>query len=124
MTDEKELGKALNEDKDTIEIEGNLAAKVIRIKATGKVSWAVAIGAIAVAILAIVLIPTSGGVSAPVSVLTATPSFVVASSVLGTQAAVSAVSIAVAGGGVGTLKKLRKYKLEKIDNNKIILKRQ
>ena len=41
----KQLGQAIKEEKETIEIEGDLAAKVIRIKATGKVAWGVAAAA-------------------------------------------------------------------------------
>ncbi|WP_275897270.1 hypothetical protein [Helicobacter suis] len=36
---EEELARAIKEGRDTIEIEGDLATKTIRIKATGKVAW-------------------------------------------------------------------------------------
>lgn len=38
VNNEKELGKALHDEEDSIEIEGDLSNKVIRIKATGKVA--------------------------------------------------------------------------------------
>ena len=53
IINEKDLSEALKNDKDTIEIEGDLADKVIRIKATGSVAWAIAIGSIAVGLAAI-----------------------------------------------------------------------
>ena len=38
VNNEKELGVAVYNKEDTIEIEGNLATKVIKIKAKGKVA--------------------------------------------------------------------------------------
>ena len=43
---EKELAKAVESEADTIEIEGDLGNKTIRIKATGKVAWGVCIAAL------------------------------------------------------------------------------
>ncbi|BCD46571.1 hypothetical protein NHP194003_07240 [Helicobacter suis] len=60
----KKLARAVEEGRDTIEIEEDLATKTIKIKATGKVAWAVAIGAIGVALAALL---ASGGVAAPTS---------------------------------------------------------
>lgn len=114
---ESDLGEALKAGQDTIEIEGDLVKKVLRIKATGKAAWAVAIGAIAVAVA--IAIGTGG---------TATPaSFVVggaAVAVLGGSAAMSAVAIAVAAGGVGVLRSLRAYKVVEQSDGKLILKRK
>lgn len=57
----KELGEALRNNESTIEIEGDLAKKVIRIRATGNVAWAVALVALVGAVgLAIAAIPTGG----------------------------------------------------------------
>lgn len=42
ISNEKDLGEAVNNEQDTIEIEGDLGKKVLRIKATGKVAWLVA----------------------------------------------------------------------------------
>lgn len=116
IDNEKDLGKALKEKQETIEIEGNLKDKVLKIKATGKVAWAIAIGAIAIAVA---LIISSGGTAAPVSGLVG----IGAVSVLGTPAALSAVSIAAAAGGVGALNSLRNYKVTSNSGNKLILKR-
>lgn len=121
IDNEKDLGKALKEDQETIEIEGDLKNKVIRIKATGKIAWAVAIGAIGVAVVAI-LYPV------PEPTSQATTKFFVAPlaggaavTVLGAATAASAISIAVAAGGVAALNKLRGYKITSNSEDKIVL---
>ena len=112
---EKELGQALKEEKDTIEIEGDLKEKVIKIKATGKVAWAVALGAIAVAVVATLAIVPTRGASAPATcgILPAAKAF--GGGIGGFSVACTAVSIAVAAGGVGALKTLREYDLSEKD---------
>jgi hypothetical protein len=116
ISTEKELGDALKNNQDSIEIEGDLSKKVIRIKATGTVAWAVAIGAIGIAV---VLTVGSGGTAAPAAGLVGFG----AVSVLGVSAATSAVAIAVAAGGVGALNSLRKYKIVSQSDNKVVLSR-
>lgn len=117
VTTEEELANAIKNDEDTIEIEGNLANKTIKIKATGKVAWAIAIAAIAIAVASILLIPASGGTSSVASGAAISG----AASILGGKVTLSAIAIAVAGGGVGILNKLRKYRIEKISDKHIIL---
>lgn len=132
ITTAKELGQAIKEEKDTIEIEGDLVRRVIKIKATGKVAWGVCIGALGVAITLVLTQPATTaidistlGTSALVKSFVATSSGVVAVSTLGSVSAVStAIGIGVAGGGVAALNKLRGYRLEKKGNNKIILYRK
>lgn len=113
---EKELGEALSRGQDTIEIEGSLQEKVLRIKATGKVAWAVAIGAIAIAVAVLI---ASGGTGAPASGIVGGG----AVAVLGLPTAISAVSIAVAAGGVGSLNSLRSYSVISNNNGSLILKK-
>lgn len=113
VSNEKELGIALNENQETIEIEGDWTKKIIKIKAVGKVAWAIAIGAVSVAI-----ITAMSGIGQPVSLVAGTG----AVSILGYGAAAAAIAIAIGGGGVKVLVKLRKYKLIK-QGNKIILNR-
>lgn len=120
MRDEKELGKALKEKQDRIEIEGDLVNKVFKIKITGKVAWGVCIGAIAVAVGWCV----TGGVVLPGSAVAALPVLAGPIAILGTGPAVSAVLIAAAAGGVGALNSLRDYDLERISNTKAILRRR
>jgi hypothetical protein len=118
--DEKELGKALKEKEDTIEITGDLAKKVIKIKATGKVAWVIAIGAIGVAVLLALSAPATLGTGAVAGVAALGP----AVAILGTGTAVAAVSIAVAAGGVSSLSTLRQYNLEKISDDHVILRKK
>lgn len=111
---EEELGEALKNNQDEIEIEGDLTKKVLRIKATGAVAWAIAIGAIGIAVAIVI---GSGGTGAPVSGIVG----VGAVSILGVSTASSAVLIAVAAGGVGALNSLRKYKIVSKSDNKVVL---
>jgi len=117
---EKELGESLKRGEDIIEIEGDLGKKVFRIKATGKVAWAVCFSALAVAIVLIVATPATVGVAAPVAGVSYFVAVPVIVSTIGIPAATAAVAIAVAGGGVGILNKLRKYRLTK-EGDKVIL---
>ena len=116
ISTEKELGEALKNNQDSIEIEGDLSKKVLKFKATGTVAWAVAIGALGIAVIIAV---GSGGTAAPVSVVVG----IGAVSVLGFSVATSAVAIAVAAGGVGALNSLRKYKIVNKSGNKVVFSR-
>lgn len=120
IIDEKELGKALKSEQDTIEIEGDLAKKIIRIRATGKVAWAVAIGAIGIAVTSILLAPSTGGASTTVNLFAAP----IAVGILGGAATISAITIAVGAGSIGALGALRKYKEISREGNRLVLKRR
>lgn len=122
----KELGEALNNNEAYIEIEGDLANKVMRIKATGKAVWgvcAVALGAaITLGIVAVATtpVPPLGGASLGFAGVAAVPVV----TVLG-PAAATAVAIGVAAGGIGALNTLRdKYKIIKKEERHIILQRK
>ncbi len=118
ISTEADLGEALKNDQDTIEIEGDLKNKVLKIKATGKVAWAIAIAAIGVAVT--VLIAT-GGTGAPASGIIGGG----AVAVLGLPTAISAVSIAVAAGWCrGFLNSLRSYRIVGQSNGKLVLKKE
>lgn len=117
---EKELAAALKGNQDTIEIEGDLAKKVIRIKATGRIVWGVVISCLAVSVVAILATPATGGAS-NVAHLVASP--VVISGLGGVGTASAAIGIAVAAGGVFALKRLRKYKIDKKSPTHIVLRR-
>lgn len=124
----EELGKAIKNQEETIEIEGDLKNKVIRIKATGKVAWGVCAASLGVAIVAYLSIPEATVVTTPVggaafafSGISATG---VAAATLG-SAVVPAVIIGVAAGGIGALNTLRdKYKVVEEDDTHIKLKRK
>lgn len=118
---EAELGEALKNNEESIEIEGDLAKKTFKIRATGKVAWAVCIGAIGVAIYSVV---ATVGTSSPVTATTAGFTAATATTILGGAVTYSAIAIGVAAGGVGALNKLRKYKQVSYENERLILRRK
>ena len=128
IINEKDLSEALKNDKDTIEIEGDLADKVIRIKATGSVAWAIAIGSIAVGLAAIFVTAGTGGAATPATVPTSALAAAGAVAILWTPTTISLIGIAVAAGGVSAgiarLNKLRDYKIKSKTKNKVILVRK
>lgn len=124
MTTEKELGKALKEDRDTITIEGDLARKVFKIHATGKVAWVIAYGAITVAIASVISEMVTVGADSPIAIPVSLVSGTAAATTLGIPVATSAISIGVAAGSASALKKLRGYNLKKISADKIVLTKQ
>lgn len=125
IENEKDLGTAIKNGEQCIEIEGDLGKKVLRIKATGKVAWAVAIGGLTVAVAAIIMMIPTGPMPAPAAIAGILPAAAVlgGTGVSGVAVAFSAALIAAAGGGVGTLNKLRAYKMEK-QGDKVILRKK
>lgn len=119
VTTEKELADALKKEEDTIVIEGKVGKTVITIKATGKLAWFVAIGAIGVAVVAVLASPATGGASAIMGVSVAP-----AVGILGGAATLSAIGIAVAAGGVGVLNKLRDYEIVEKSDSRVVLRRK
>ncbi|MBH3426328.1 hypothetical protein [Pseudomonas alkylphenolica] len=121
---EKELADAVNRNEDTIEIEGDLAKKTVRIKATGTVAWAVAIGSIGIVFYGVIATLGTGGAATPVAGIAAAAGSSAALSVLGAAATTAAVSMAVSVRSLGVLKKLRgNYKITSTSDNKVTLKR-
>ena len=120
VTTEKELAQKLNSNADIIEIEGALGGKIIRIKAVGAVAWAVSLGAIAVAVIGALAAPASGGASGAAA-LVAAPAAV---GILGGSATMAAIAIAIAAGGVGALKRLRKYRIVEKAPGRVVLSRK
>ncbi len=128
VNNEKDFSNALKSGEESIEIVGDLAKKTIRIRATGKVAWGIAIGAIGIAAYSIISIPVTapatGGTTVIAGVtanLVAAPAAIV---ILGGPATYTAIAIAVASGGVGALTSLRKYKEVSRTSNSLILKRR
>lgn len=120
MTTEKELAEALKKNPDTIEIEGDLARKVIKIKATGAVAWGACLVMISFCAISVAATVATAGTAAPATTIPTTFSLGVAATTWGVPTATTAVSIAIAG-GIRSLDKLRKYKLTKISDEKIRL---
>lgn len=117
---EKALAKKLKKEKDKIIIEGDLVDKVIKIKATGRAAWIIAIGAIGVALVAIYTLPATAGFSAIANVVAGTA----AASVLGLSTAVSATTIAFFAGGVSALDTLRDYEIASRSDDRLTLVRK
>lgn len=120
ITDEKELRDALQAGTDSIEIEGNLKDKVVRIKASGKVAWVIALGAIAVAVI-VALSHTLANISNANKVLMESPAL---APHLGLSIVWILLGIAVVAIIVAMLNKFRGYKLEKVSSERIILRKK
>lgn len=114
---EEELANAIENGTESIEIEGDLAKGVIKIKYVGKAAWLVAIGAIGVAVASLMVSPATAGVSAGFAAASAAG----AVGILGAATTATAISIAVAAGGVGVLNRLRDYDMEKISDTHVKL---
>lgn len=121
---EKELGEAIKAGEDEIEIEGDLAKKTIRIRATGSVAWAIAFGAIGIAAFATYATIGTGGAGVPITGSAVALSATAAVTILGVPVTAAAISIAVAAGGVGALTSLRKYKEISRSSSTLVLKRR
>jgi hypothetical protein len=121
---EKELADAINRGEDTIEITGDLVKKTIKLRATGRVAWAVAFAAIGLAVYAAITTGVTGGTSTPVTGPVAAITGGAAVGILGGAATYSAIAIAIAAGGIGALTKLRGYKEVSRAANSLILKRK
>ncbi len=125
--DQKGFADAVSNGDDTIEIEGSFAEEVFRIRATGKVSWAIAIAAITIAVAVLVATIPSKEKGDAIGT-TEVAKFVVdpaAFSILGTNATITAISIAVAAGGVGVLSRIRNdYKIQEHRKGYLLLKKK
>lgn len=119
----KDLGKAMKDEKDTIEIEFDYGKKVVKIIGAGKIVWGIAAASLASAVAAIMLTLGSGGTSAPATGTYAAFAGSTASLTLGPTVAYTALIIAVSGGGMSALNKLRKYKVIK-KRDRYILKKK
>ena len=120
VTTAAELGEALKDKEEYIEIEGDLVNKTIRIRATGKVAWAIAIAAIGIAVYSILAVPVTRGASVTLNAFVA-PAAV---GVLGASVTTTAIGIAIAAGGIGALTTLRSYKEVSRTKSSLILKRR
>ncbi len=120
VSTEKELGEALKRKENSIEISGDLAKKTIRLRATGNVAWAIAVAAIGFAVYGVVAAPVTSGTSVIVSGFVA-PAAV---AVLGGSVTYTAIAIAIAAGGIGSLISLRDYKEISRTSGSLILNRK
>ena len=129
---EEELRQALEDDSVEIVIENPVLGKiVIKIKKAEKVKWVIAVGAIAAAITAIVLMApaVATGPAAPVTesmlALTATTTASAAVSILGMAATIAALKICLKSKSTNILTKLRdQYIVSENRNGIVVLKKK
>jgi hypothetical protein len=115
----KDLAGAIERGEDYIEIEGDLANRVIRIRAAGKVAWVIAVGAIGIAVTATILAVPTGGTSEAIGFIAAPAAL----AVLGGPATYAAIAVAVCAGSVGALTRLRGYKEISRSDGRLVLAR-
>lgn len=131
ITKEDELAKAVENDEDRIVIEGDLKNQVIKIKATGKVAYVVAIGAVAVAVTAITLSNKKSAstsarhMEATVASVIAAGGAISAAAVWGIPTTKAAISMAVTARSSSVLTKLiDNYDIVEKSSKVIVLKRK
>ena len=127
-TTPRELAEATKIKKNYIEIEGDLAEKVIRIRAVGPIAWGVCAAALVVAIACYIATPAATVATTPVggaaAVAAGTAATAAAAVTLG-AATTTAVTIGVCAGGIGALNTLRdKYKIVEKSDKRVVLKRK
>ena len=128
----KELGEAIKNKEEYIYIEGDLKNRIIKIKATGKIAWAIAGVAIASAVGLYLSAPATavatapaGGVGSVVSFGGSAAAVGAATTILGINATAVAMSVAIAAGGIGAINLLRDdYKIVRNDNKGMLLERK
>ena len=106
IDNEEELGHAIRDEQftDTLEISGRLGGVVFWMKSLRTALWLICLSLLALIIAAILLAPSTQGISAITGRAAASP----VSGMLGVSGAVSAVRIAIAGGGIHILNRLRR----------------
>lgn len=117
VENEHDLGEELNKGADHIRIEGDLAAKVRKMMKLNTILWSFCLASLSVTVIAVMHMPATAGTSGVVGIVAGTS----AAAILGPELAVAAATIAVAGGGIHALRRLRRYRLEQTRNGSIIL---
>lgn len=121
VDNEKDLGSAIERGEEEIIIEGDLSKRIIRIKATGKVAFVIAIGAVAVGLVVALSAPATGP-GAPAMGLIATTNASGAVGVWGIGATVTAINLCLGTRSTIVLKKLYNgYKISKKTSKSITL---
>lgn len=124
VTSATELGKSIKNGDDEIIIEGDLTKKVIRIKATGKVAWIIAFGAIGIG-LAAAIAGAVAGPAIPAFEAIAITSAAGAVAVIGLPATAAALAMAFAVKSKKVLNTLRDdYVIVNNSDNRIVLKKK
>lgn len=133
VKNEEELEQAIKDNVDKIEIEGSLTEKVIRIKATGKIAWAVCFSCFTI-VMAIIIKPLlekeKSKIDEPI-VKEIAKSLIgndylldsVTVPILGVTTVACCLTLSIIAGQVGILNKLRSYKLNEKDGKCILIKK-
>lgn len=115
---ENELGRAIQNEENYIEIQGGFVSDIRKIKALNRVMWCLVLSVLALIIATLLLAPVTAG-TAPIaaSLVAGTP----AVGMLGLSGCMTAIRIAVAGGGIHILKRLRGYQSKSMGKDRMIL---
>src|SRR5690349_7420040 len=101
-----ELGRAIEQGRDEIEISIDVRAKVVRIKAVGKIAWGVLFGAVTVVIVSMIATAGTGGTLAFAAAPAGVGGFGVVVAMVGAGAAAFLVRMGVASRNANTVRKL------------------
>lgn len=120
VNNEKKLVDALLNEKNCIEVEGDFAKHIIRIRMSGPATFALAI----VALKAYAATQTAEIVSGGTATAVAVPAMIGSGGAVAAAfgfATTCAIKMVTYGKGVKPLKLLKEYDVKKISNKKIIL---
>lgn len=125
VSTEEELAQKIKAKDSRVEIEGDLANQVIKIKATGPVAWGAIVGATLVGAGAVylTLTPSPDPGTKGLAPAVGAGAFGSVAAVLGVGGATTLFKLAKAAGGVKVLTELRSYKIVSQSDGKVILKR-
>lgn len=129
VTSKKELAQAVERGESRIEVIGDFANGVVKLKLIGPIAWGIAAAAIGGAVYLYMATPaataTTAGTGGVISFGAASTSAAAAVTVLGLNATTVAIGIGIAAGGVGVLTKIRdNYKIVEKSNNRVVLERK
>ena len=105
-------------------MKGSLGDAVLVIEGVGKVAWVIAFGSLAVAVAGVAATVGTGGAGVPAGVVIegiAAPGLIATFGSIGTVT--TAIGIAIAGDGVGTLTTMRKYHAKRENGNVVLTRR-
>lgn len=124
LTNERDLGRAIKQKVEKLEIRGTLKDRVCRIRSIEERQWKACVSQIGMAVVFLQAMTKADGIPTSVSVLTGTPLLEKIAKILGISNAFSAILIAMAGGGIGILNQLRRYQMECLTEEEIVLRRK
>lgn len=126
VSDEDELVEKVKAKEARIEIEGDLAARVIKIKATGAAAWTLVLGAVVVVAGAtyMTLAPSPDPVSKGLAPVAGVGAAGTLAAILGVGGAATAAKLVKSAGGVSVLNDLRSYKVVSKSEGKVVLSRE